>query len=166
MTDRARIVVGIGADRGLEYGLGLLTALRAAHFDTHVVVAGQAAGALDSDLESVREQSTQLYAGDNQAAAISSGSFLTCGMVVAPCGAHTLSAIVRGLAQDLLLRAADVTLKEARPLLLGLVAPDTVSLREDVERAHRVPRLLVTALEGPAEPAVADLIAQISTWRS
>ena len=90
---------------------------------------------------------TYRYDHDNQAARIASGSFVTRGMVIAPCDAATLRAILHGLASDLVLRAADVTLKERRPLVIGLSAV-AQEASEDLVRAARLPRVALVPLSG------------------
>ena len=147
----------MAGNRGLAYGIRLLEVLGGAGFETHVVVDELASQALESRHDRVRALAGELYASDNQAARISSGSFLTRGMIVAPCDSRTLASIGLGLATDLLLRAADVTLKEARPLLLGLTST--------AQRPGEVPGLAVTTLAGPVETAVDALIGQLTGWR-
>ena len=158
-----RIVVGMAADRGLEYGIELLRSLRDAGLESHVVLTSPAAAALGPDLAVVRELSGQLYATDNQAARISSGSFLTRGMVVAPCSSEAVATVTRGLASNLVFRAADVTLKEGRPLLLAVPGPAPPG--ESLERARGVPGLDVTRLGGPVGEAVEGLLAQLGVER-
>lgn len=130
--------------------------------ETHLVVAGVAAAALGDRHEAALRLADRTYAEDNQAARISSGSFLTCGMVVAPCDPHSLAAIALGLATNLVYRAADVTLKEGRPLVLGLSEPaDSPIDRANLARALEVPGLSAAPLEGPAEKAVGALLDQL-----
>lgn len=105
---------------------------------------------------------TREYAEENQAARISSGSFLTRGMVVVPCDARSLAAIAMGLATNLVYRAADVTLKERRPLVLGLTEQPAGAIERDVlARAEGVPGLLALPLAGPPEEAAASLLARL-----
>ena len=92
-------------------------------------------------------------------APISSGSFLTRGMVVAPCDAAALGAISLGLASNLVFRAADVTLKEQRPLVLGLTTARPSALeREHLARLAEVPGLVAVVLEGPPDEAAEGLL--------
>jgi len=157
-----RIVVGIAGRQGLEYGSALLETLRAAGIESHLVVTAAAAAALGPDAQALRALADRDYAETNQAARISSGSFLTRGMIVAPCDAGSLASIAMGLATNLVYRAADVTLKESRPLVLGLPeAPSGAVERDMLARAAAVPGLAVLPLSGPADEAAAGLLAQL-----
>lgn len=117
-----RIVVGITGASGVIYGIRLLTALRQAGVETHLVVSEWAAKTLAIETEyrltDLVDLAYRSYRPDNQAAAIASGSFLTDGMVVAPCSAKTLAGIANGYSDNLVIRAADVTMKEQRKLVL------------------------------------------------
>jgi 4-hydroxy-3-polyprenylbenzoate decarboxylase len=159
---RTRIVVALAARDDLDHGVVLLERLPLLGFESHVVIRADAALALGDRLERVRGLATQAYAHENQAAAISSGSFLTRGMIVAPCDATSVAAIVMGLATNLVHRAADVTVKEARPLVLG-VRSDVVAATppEILERAAAVPRLALVPLAETPEDSVAALLAQL-----
>lgn len=155
-------MVGIAADRGLEYAVAFLEALQREGLESHVVLTGAAAAAPGDDLARVRMLATREYAEDNQAARISSGSFLTRGMVVVPCDARSLAAIAMGLATNLVYRAADVTLKERRPLVLGLTEQLAGPIERDVlARAEGVPGLLTLQLAGRPGEAAAALLAQL-----
>jgi flavin prenyltransferase len=154
-----RLVVGMAGEQGLDYGIGLLAALPATGVESHLVLTGTAAAALGDSARAVRALADHAYAEANQAARISSGSFLTRGMVVVPCDARSLAAIALGLATNLVYRAADVTLKERRPLVLA--APPSARTgpeRENIARAEAVPGLVVVSLEGALDDAVAELL--------
>lgn len=152
----------MAAGEGLGYGIRLLEALRAASAEVHLVLTAASEAALGDELPRVRALADQVYAHGNQAARISSGSFLTRGMVVAPCDGAALASIALGLATNLVFRAADVTLKEQRPLVLGLVSPGPTAIQHDhLERAAAVPGLAVVQLQGPEDEAVAALLAQL-----
>ena len=118
-----RLIIGISGASGAIYGVRLLQVLRdVADVETHLVMSAAARQtlALETDL-SVRE--VQALANVNHdardiAASISSGSFQTAGMVILPCSIKTLSGIVHSYTDGLLTRAADVVLKERRPLVL------------------------------------------------
>ena len=118
-----RIVIGFSGASGAAYGVRLLERLRdRGDVETHLVVSKaaektlhQETGLLLSDLKAI---ATHWHPVEAVGAAIASGSFLTDAMVIAPCSIHTLSAITYGLASNLLVRAADVTLKERRRLIL------------------------------------------------
>jgi flavin prenyltransferase len=122
MTAKQRIIVGISGASGIIYGVRMLEALRAAGLETHLVITRAAHLTLGYELPL---KSTELYAladvnhkVDNLAAAISSGSFTTLGMIVSPCSIRSLSEIATGVTSNLLTRAADVVLKERRRLVL------------------------------------------------
>ena len=117
-----RLVVGITGATGAVLGVRLLEALRDSSIETHLVMSKWAAWTLAHEtpcsLEQVQRMATFTYAPNDQAAAISSGSFLTRGMVVCPCSVRTLAAIAHGQGDNLIHRAADVILKERRRLVL------------------------------------------------
>lgn len=118
-----RIVIGISGASGALYGLKLLERLGSRRdVETHLVVSRAGEKTLHQEtgllLKDVREKADRSYGIEEVGASIASGSFLTDAMVIAPCSIHTLSAIAHGLASNLLVRAADVTLKERRRLVL------------------------------------------------
>jgi len=118
-----RIIVGLSGASGAVYGVRLLEVLRGvADVETHVVVSPSARRtlALETDFPArhIEAISDVVYRPGDLAAAISSGSFRASGMVVAPCSIKTVAGIAACYSDNLLLRAADVTLKERRPLLL------------------------------------------------
>ena len=158
----SRVVVGIASEQRLEYAVALLEALRQQESEAHLVMTPEAAAALGDAAADVVALATRHYAGDNQAARISSGSFLTRGMIVVPCDTRALAAITMGLATNLVYRAADVTLKEARPLVLALPEPAAGPVERDLlARAAGVPGLLTLPLAGPPDEAAAELLAQL-----
>ena len=120
---KRRIVVGITGATGTAYGLRLLEELRAARgWETHLVLtdagvlsAHQELGLKRRDIERLAHRA---YHPKDIGAAIASGSFLTEGMVIAPCSMKTLAAVAHAHADDLVSRAADVVLKERRRLVL------------------------------------------------
>lgn len=117
-----RLVVGISGATGVVYGVRLLERLRAASVETHLVISRWGVRTLLHETAWTREQVESLahatYAPGDMGAAISSGSFRTDGMIVAPCSAKTLGAIAHGVGENLIHRAADVVLKERRRLVL------------------------------------------------
>lgn len=118
-----RLIVGISGASGVIYGIRLLELLQPLpEVETHLVCtrAAQLTIALETEysMRQVRELADYSYAPDNLAASLSSGSFPVLGMLVAPCSINTLSCIANSVTKDLLTRAADVTLKERRPLVL------------------------------------------------
>lgn len=161
----ARLVVGMTGSEGLEYGVRLLEVLRALPVESHLVIDRAASASLGADRAAVRDLADQVYAEGNQAARISSGSFLTRGMVVVPCSTGSLGAIVTGLATNLVYRAADVTLKDARPLVLGLPSRSLSSIDlENMSRASNVPGLTVLQLDERLDEAVASLLDQLGLF--
>lgn len=152
----------MAAGEALAYGSRLVEALHEAGDEVHLVMTREAERALGDELERVRSLATQVYASGNQAARISSGSFLTRGMIVVPCDGAALAAISLGLATNLVFRAADVTLKEQRPLVLGLTtsAPNSIE-QEQLARAAEVPGLVIFPLEGSPDDAAAELLGQL-----
>lgn len=117
-----RLIVGITGATGAIYGVRLLERLHEAGVDTHLVISRWGARTLLHETAWTREQVVRLadvsYSAADMGAAISSGSFRTDGMIVAPCSAKTLAAIAHGYGDNLIHRAADVTLKERRRLVL------------------------------------------------
>ena len=116
------LTVAITGASGVCYGVELLKALREISVPVHLIVsrAGARNLAIETDysLEQVRAMTERWYEPEDVAAPLASGSFLTQGMIVAPCTIKTLSAIANSYTADLVVRAADVTLKERRPLVL------------------------------------------------
>jgi 4-hydroxy-3-polyprenylbenzoate decarboxylase len=119
---KQRLVVGISGGSGAILGIRLLSVLRDKPIETHLVVTPSARLTIQQEtqwrLEDVQALADQYYAPQDMGAAIASGSFQTLGMVVIPCSIKSLSAVANSYAGDLLARAADVTLKEGRPLIL------------------------------------------------
>jgi 4-hydroxy-3-polyprenylbenzoate decarboxylase len=117
-----KLIVGITGATGSIFGVRLLQALRQAQVETHLVISKWGARTLVHEtpftLEQVQEMAAVNYSPLDQGAAISSGSFLTRGMVVAPCSMRTVAAIANGTGEHLVHRAADVILKERRKLVL------------------------------------------------
>jgi 4-hydroxy-3-polyprenylbenzoate decarboxylase len=120
---KRRVVLGITGASGAAFGLRMLTLLRDAEdVETHLVVSKAGAVTLryecDVSLSEVRAMADISYRSGDIGAAIASGSFPVEAMIVAPCSIKTLSAIALSYTDDLVSRAADVCLKEGRPLLL------------------------------------------------
>lgn len=117
-----RIVIGISGASGAIYGIRALELLRQMGIETHLVVtrAGQMTLAHELDMRpaDIKGLADVLYSPNDIGAAIASGSFQARGMLVAPCSIKSLSEISSGITGGLLSRAADVTLKERRPLVL------------------------------------------------
>ena len=117
-----RIIVGVSGASGVEMSLSLLHALRNANCETYLVVTEGArlTWSLETDIpiEELYNAADHVYAESDYAAVIASGSFVTDGMIVMPCSMKTLAGIANGFAENLLLRAADVCLKENRRVVL------------------------------------------------
>jgi 4-hydroxy-3-polyprenylbenzoate decarboxylase len=118
-----RMVVGISGASGAVYGVRLLERLRARlQVETHLILtrAGEKTAFLEMGLKAaeIRALAHHSYSMDDIGCRLASGSFQTDGMVVAPCSIHTMSAIAYGISSNLLVRAADVCLKERRKLIL------------------------------------------------
>lgn len=119
-----RLIVGISGASGVIYGVRLLRALQEAEVETHLIVSRSAELTLtyETDLKvaDVQALADVCHPARDVGAAISSGSFRTLGMVVAPCSVRSMSEIATGVTATLLTRAADVVLKERRRLVLML----------------------------------------------
>jgi flavin prenyltransferase len=117
-----RLIVGITGATGSILGIRMLEALRALGVETYLVMSGWAEHTMKIEttytIADVRSLASIYYREGNQAAAVSSGSFPVDGMVIIPCSMNTLAAIAHGLSDNLIVRAADVTLKERRPLVI------------------------------------------------
>jgi 4-hydroxy-3-polyprenylbenzoate decarboxylase len=117
-----RMIVGISGASGVIYGARLLELLRPLAVETHLVIsrAAEVTLALETDLKPavVRARADVVHAIGDMAAPISSGSFRTIGMIVAPCSIRSMAEIASGATTTLLTRAADVVLKERRRLVL------------------------------------------------
>ena len=122
MTASKRVIVGISGASGAIYGVTLVEALQALGYATHVVISAAGKRTLaeetDDGLERVRRAATTVHPTGDIGASIASGSFRTAGMIVAPCSIRSAAEIATGMTTTLLTRAADVTLKEKRPLVL------------------------------------------------
>ncbi|MDG7007659.1 MAG: UbiX family flavin prenyltransferase [Nitrososphaerota archaeon] len=117
-----RLVVAISGASGAVYGIRALEALKALGVETHLVMTDAARETVrletDSTKEEIKKLATAAYDINDIAAKISSGSYKTDGMLVIPCSMKTLAGIATGYSDNLLLRVADVTLKERRRLVL------------------------------------------------
>ena len=123
-SPRRRLIVGITGASGAIYGVRALQMLKAANIETHLVVSRSAhitiAQELDMAASDLKSLADTVHNINDIGATISSGSFKTCGMIIAPCSVRSLSEIVSGVTSTLLTRAADVVLKERRRLVLML----------------------------------------------
>ena len=167
-----RLIIGITGASGVIYGIRLLEALREApEVETHLVLSngGKVNIALESDwkVRDVEALADVVYSDSDVAATIASGSFRTGGMIVAPCSMKTLSAIANSYAANLLVRAADVTLKENRKLVL---VPRETPLHAGHLRLMREAALMGAVVAPPvpgfyARPETVDDIVNHSVGR-
>ncbi|NDF13078.1 MAG: UbiX family flavin prenyltransferase [Proteobacteria bacterium] len=122
MKKKQRLIVGISGASGAMYGIRLLEVLQDTDIETHLVISKAASITIPEETKYTVKQVQALadvnYASGDIAAACSSGSFKTMGMVVAPCSVKTMSEIAGGITTGLLTRAADVVMKEQRKLVL------------------------------------------------
>jgi 4-hydroxy-3-polyprenylbenzoate decarboxylase len=122
---KQRFIIGISGASGVIYGIRLLEYLsQRADLESHLVITKPAERTIveetDYKIEQVKELASVCHPPSDIGASIASGSFLTSGMAVVPCSIHTVSAIAYCHADNLLTRAADVTLKERRKLVLAV----------------------------------------------
>jgi 4-hydroxy-3-polyprenylbenzoate decarboxylase len=119
-----RLIVGLTGATGAIFGIRLLEMLRDTDVETHLVISRWGARTLTIEtaysVNQVEGLATRVYAPGDQGAAISSGSFVTLGMVIVPCSMRSLAAIAHGIGDNLIHRAADVVLKERRKLVLAV----------------------------------------------
>lgn len=158
--DRPRLIVGISGASGVVYGVRLLEVLRGLPVETHLVMSKSAemTVACETDLKpaDVKALADMAHPIGDIAASISSGSFKTKGMIVAPCTVRTLSEIASGVTTSLLTRAADVALKERRRLVL--------MLRETPLHAGHIRSMLrVTEMGAVVAPPVPAFYARPAT---
>ncbi|MDP1989258.1 UbiX family flavin prenyltransferase, partial [Phenylobacterium sp.] len=118
---RPRLVIGVAGASGVAYGLRALAACRDLGVESHLVMSRAAALTLAQEtalsVADVQAMADVAYRPGDVGAAIASGSFPTLGMLIAPCSVRTMSEIATGVTSSLMTRAADVTLKERRPLV-------------------------------------------------
>jgi 4-hydroxy-3-polyprenylbenzoate decarboxylase len=121
-TEPPRLIVGISGASGVAYGLRALDACRELGVETHLVLSRAAALTIvqetDLTVADVQKRADVVHRPADVGASIASGSFQTLGMIIAPCSVRTMSEIASGVTSSLLTRAADVTLKERRNLVL------------------------------------------------
>lgn len=122
LGERMHLIIAITGSSGVVYGTRLLEVCKELKIETELIVSHAAEIILKLELgksvEELQELATRSYSSDDLAAPLASGSYRTDGMVIAPCSMKTLGAIASGVTADLISRAADVTLKQNRPLVL------------------------------------------------
>lgn len=151
MLKNAHLIVGISGSSGTVYGIRLLQALAETSVTSHLVMSKPAdmTAAYETDFKAadIRAMADRAYPINDVGAGPASGSFRTLGMVIAPCSMKTLAEIAMGLSTNLLTRAADVTLKERRRLVL-------MTRETPLNRAHLQNMLAVTEMGGIIAPPV------------
>ena len=169
MKEPVKIVVGITGGSGAVYALALLRQLRILECETHLVVSRMGAYVMEHEcgvsLEELRTFADRFYEDDDLAAPISGGSFRTLGMAVVPCSMKTLASIAGGFSESLLTRAADVTLKERRKLVLVTrESPLSVIHLENMLAATRAGAVVMPASPGfyHRPESVAELVVSFS----
>ncbi len=155
-----RLVVGISGASGVIYGIRLLELLRELPVESHLVMSRSAEVTLayetDRKVAQVLDLADRVYGNEDLAAAVSSGSFKTMGMVIAPCSVKSLAEVASGVTSTLLARAADVTLKERRRLVL-LVRETPLT------NGHLRSMLAVSEMGGIIAPPVPAFYAKLSS---
>lgn len=157
-----RIIIGMSGSTGPIYGIRLLEVLRDLGVETHLILSqwGEKTITIETDytVDEVKKLASYVHPATNQAAAISSGSFKTDGMVIVPCSMKTLSAVAHGYADNLVSRAADVVLKERRKLIM---VPRETPLNDiHLENMLKLSRMGVVMM--PPMPAFYNKPASIS----
>ncbi len=163
-----RLVVALTGSSGVIYGIEVLQILRKLNIETHLVISewGERNIQIETDhtVDFVKSLASEYYSNDDMAAPISSGSFRTDGMVIVPCSMKTLSSISNGYDDNLISRAAGVSIKEARTLVI--VPRETPLSRIHLKNMIRLAEIGVILL--PAMPgfyhrprSIDDMIAHI-----
>ncbi len=145
---RDRVVVGVSGASGVVLGLECLDCLREAGVESHLVLTHGAEVTIGYEMgitaEEYASHADVTYDASNIGASIASGTYRTLGMIVAPCSMKTLAGIASGYSENLLLRAADVTMKEGRPLvLMPRETPLSAIHLDNMSRLARVPGVCV-----------------------
>jgi flavin prenyltransferase len=148
-----RLIVGMTGSTGAIFGIRLLEALKHSEVESHLIISKWAQRTIEHEtrhsLEQVRSLATVVHSQGDMGASISSGSFITEGMVVIPCSVRTLGGIANGYGEHLVHRAADVILKERRRLVL--VVRETPLSEVHLENMLKLARMGVVML--PPMPA-------------
>jgi 4-hydroxy-3-polyprenylbenzoate decarboxylase len=148
-----RLIIGMTGSTGAIFGIRLLEALKYSEVESHLIISKWAQRTIEHETrytpEQVRAMATVVHSQGDMGASISSGSFLTEGMVVIPCSVRTLGGIANGYGEHLVHRAADVILKERRKLVL--VVRETPLSEVHLENMLKLARMGVIML--PPMPA-------------
>lgn len=161
-----KLVVGVTGGSGAPYALDLLRALQDLQVETHLVVSEGAKKVWETEgktnIQELLALGSELHDDRNLAASIASGSFKTLGMVICPCSSSTLAKVALGLGDNLISRAAHVTLKERRKLVLvPREAPYPRPMLENMLRAHDAGAVVLPASPGfySTPESVQDILA-------
>ena len=150
---RRRLIIGMTGSTGAIFGVRFLEALRQTDIESHLIISKWAQRTIEHEtrhtVEQVRSLATVVHSQGDMGASISSGSFLTEGMVVIPCSVRTLAGIANGYGEHLVHRAADVVLKERRRLVM--VVRETPLSEVHLENMLKLARMGVVML--PPMPA-------------
>ena len=152
-TGTRRLVLGVSGGSGIPYALDLLRALHTLDMETHLIVSSGAKRVMSAEggpqLSDLTALASVVHEDRDLAASVASGSFRTGGMVVVPCSAGTLAKVAHGFADNLISRAAHVTLKERRPLVL-VVREDPMSrpMLQNMLAAHDAGATVMSASPG------------------
>jgi 4-hydroxy-3-polyprenylbenzoate decarboxylase len=148
-----RLIIGISGASGAIYGIRMLEVLRNTDIETHLIVSKSAHITIDREtdysLKEVEALADEVHNANNLAACVSSGSYQTLGMVIAPCSMRSLGEIAHAITSNLLTRAADVILKERRKLIL--MVRETPLHAIHLENMHKV--ALAGGIIAPPVPA-------------
>jgi 4-hydroxy-3-polyprenylbenzoate decarboxylase len=148
-----RIIVAITGASGVVYGKRLLEVLSDKNIETHLIISKGAEEIITSELSSKKHDleklATHVYQMNDLSSPLSSGSFIVDAMVIVPCSAKTLAGIANGYSDNLILRAAEVTIKQGRKLIL--VPRETPVSAIQIENMLKLARIGVVIL--PAMPA-------------
>ncbi|USG62899.1 UbiX family flavin prenyltransferase [Sneathiella marina] len=124
MTETKKVIIGISGASGAQYGIRLLEACQSLDLETHLVISKAGEITITQETESsvadVKALATESHNSMNIGASIASGSFQTSGMIIVPCSIRSMSEVATGVTSSLLTRAADVTLKERRKLVIAI----------------------------------------------
>ena len=173
MGKKLKIVVGITGSSGVIYGIKLLYFLKKSEIETHIVWSKWAEKNIeietDESIVEVKKLASFEYKDNDMAAAISSGSFKTTGMIIIPCSMKTLASIANGYDDNLISRAASVTIKENRKLVI--VPRETPLSQIHLSNMLKLAKIGVTIL--PAMPGfyhrpktINDLILHINMYNT
>jgi 4-hydroxy-3-polyprenylbenzoate decarboxylase len=166
------LIIGISGASGVKYGIRLLEILHQMEIKTHLVMTKAAEEIIhtETDISSqhVKKLAAFVYAEDDFCAPIASGSYKTAGMIIAPCSMKTLGQIANGISDNLLVRAADVCLKEERKLILMTrETPLSLIHLENMVRVKKAGGTILPACPGfYSRPETIDDLFDIMTGRA